>query len=169
MIVWTFAVGGKHTRASHVCTLSVRVRLFGFSIQMTTKELERQNGFERDREERRGTTLVMVSLLEGWRNVGLCSFSVPRSSYSLLRRPLPRRITKTRRLPSLRLRAALELEAIDSALTHSLTPSPSIPSLSPSLHNSLPVSLDPPSVAPWEAFHSLLPSLLAGRSAIKTT
>ena len=133
MIVWTFAVGGKHTRASHVCTLSVRVRLFGFSIQMTTKELERQNGFERDREERTGTTFVVVSLLEGRKNVGLCSFSVPPTRSFVVRR---RRAVSPRRLPSLRLRgarAALELEAIDSALTHSLPLLPSHLSLPPSI------------------------------------
>ena len=135
MIVWTFAVGGKHTRASHVCTLSVRVRLFGFSIQMTTKELERQNGFERDREERRGTTLVMVSLLEGWRNVGLCSFSVPptRSFVVRCRAVSPR---QEGCLPfgfASGARAALELEAIDSALTHSLPLLPSHLSLPPSI------------------------------------
>ena len=78
----------------------------------------------------------MVSLLEGRKNVGLCSFSVPPSRSFVVRC----RAVSPRQEGCLPFgfasgaRAALELEAIDSALTHSLTPSPSHPiSLPPSI------------------------------------
>ena len=120
MIVWTFVVGGKHTRASHVCTSSVR--LFAFTVQMTT----RQNGFERDYFGRGISS----------RGVEKCRpLQLLRSSHSLLRRPPPRRIIKKAAFPlaSRAARAALELEAIDSALTHSTSLLPSHLSLPPSI------------------------------------